>query len=191
MPAHLPQHTHTATSPSTPLLDARQEKAAWQKQQRALEAAADKARRAAEEARERLAEQEAALKSVGAERRASQQDRRQAEADAKAREAKLAAALEEARRLRCALEEARGAQTERAGVSREEAARLAADNRQLAAQVQGPSGCGGRSGHRRGRHGFGAHCSTCSPALLVPCTHIHIHHRRSRSWWWRCARRGA
>ena len=130
---------------------------AWQKQQRALEAAAERSKRAAEEARARAAEQENAAKQVAQERQASQQDRcggrvggqaghasggckggpcwarmkgcnfresraqclhlvlmpcnclvqpppspgrRQAEADMKAREAKLAAALEEAGRLR-------------------------------------------------------------------------------------------
>lgn len=61
--------------------------------------------------------------------------RRQAEADVKAREAKLSAALEEAQRLRRALEEARPAAAARAGVSREEHARVVAENRQLAAQV--------------------------------------------------------
>lgn len=53
----------------------------------------------------------------------------------KAREAKLAAALEEAQRLRKALEEAKRAAAGRAGVSREEHARVAAENRQLVAQV--------------------------------------------------------
>lgn len=195
-PAHPPRHLlHPANPPTA--APSRQEKAAWQKQQRSLEAAADKARRAAEEARERLAEQEAALKAVGAERRASQQDRwvwvwvqvgsacgegpraqgstrhcrlgpceprllncpcrRQAEAEAKAREAKLAAALEEAQRLRGALEEARGAQAARAGAGREEATRLAADNRQLTAQVRGALG-----GHQLRDEAY-EHCAPCMP----------------------------
>ncbi|KAL4457618.1 hypothetical protein ABPG75_012483 [Micractinium tetrahymenae] len=115
----------------------RADKAAWQKAQKALEAQAERGKRAAEEARARLAEQENAIKAVGMERRASQQERRQAEADVKAREAKLAAALEEAQRLRRALEEAKGAAAARAGVSREEHARVAAENRQLVAQARG------------------------------------------------------
>ena len=53
----------------------RLEKAGWQKQQKALESQLDKGRRAAEEARGRLAEQENALKQLGLERRASQQER--------------------------------------------------------------------------------------------------------------------
>ena len=61
--------------------------------------------------------------------------RRQSEAEVKARESKLGAALEEAQRLRLLLEEARAASTARAGVSREEHARVVAENRQLAAQV--------------------------------------------------------
>lgn len=62
--------------------------------------------------------------------------RRQAESDIKAREAKLAAALEEAQRLRRALEEAKGAAAARAGVSREEHARVVAENTQLVTQVR-------------------------------------------------------
>ena len=53
----------------------RLEKAAWQKQQKALESQVDKQRRAAEEARGRLSEQENALKQLALERRASQQER--------------------------------------------------------------------------------------------------------------------
>ena len=48
---------------------------AWQKSQRALEAQAERGKRAAEEARARLAEQENALRQVDAERRATQQER--------------------------------------------------------------------------------------------------------------------
>ena len=72
----------------------------WLKQHRALETAAERSKRAAEEARARAAEQEELAKQVGVERRASQLERRQAEMDGKAREGKLAAALEEAQRLR-------------------------------------------------------------------------------------------
>ncbi|PSC72703.1 testis-expressed sequence 9 isoform X1 [Micractinium conductrix] len=114
----------------------RAEKVAWQKSQRALEAQAERGKRAAEEARARLAEQENALRQVDAERRATQQERRQAEADVKAREGKLAAALEEAQRLRRALEEARGAAAARAGVSREDHVRVVAEARTLAGQKQ-------------------------------------------------------
>ena len=54
----------------------------------------------------------------------------------KAREAKLAAALGEAQRLRRALEEARAdASAGRQGVCREEHSQLVADNRKLTAQV--------------------------------------------------------
>lgn len=57
------------------LTASRLEKAGLQKQQKALEAQVDKGRRAAEEARARLAEQENAVKQLGLERQASQQDR--------------------------------------------------------------------------------------------------------------------
>ena len=67
---------------------------------------------------------------------ASLPPRRQAEADVKAREGKLAAALEEAQRLRRALEEARGAAAARAGVSREDHVRVVAEARTLAGQKQ-------------------------------------------------------
>ncbi|PRW56069.1 testis-expressed sequence 9 isoform X2 [Chlorella sorokiniana] len=114
----------------------RQDKAAWQKQQKALEAAAERSKRAADEARARAAEQEAAVKQIEAERRAGQQERRQAEAEGKAREAKLAAALEEATRLRKLLEEAKSQASARSTVSWEEHGRVVADHRQLAAQKQ-------------------------------------------------------
>lgn len=58
-----------------PCQQCRVEKAAWQKQHKALEAAAERSKRAAEEAQGRLSEQENALKQVGLERRASQQER--------------------------------------------------------------------------------------------------------------------
>ena len=66
--------------------------------------------------------------------------RRQSEAEVKARESKLVAALEEAQRLRRLLEEARAASSARAGVSREEHARVVAENSQLAAQVGAAGG---------------------------------------------------
>lgn len=186
----LPCFPLNRSCPWPPLCHCRAEKAAWQKTQKALEAHAERGKRATEEARARLAEQENAIKAIGMERHASQQERcvatsrgallagkgcghalwmpfslagspspvavhelpvlpsnfnsskcftcshrRQAEADVKAREAKLAAALEEAQRLRRALEEARGAAAARTGVSREEHARVVAENRQLVAQV--------------------------------------------------------
>lgn len=53
----------------------RAEKAAWQKAQKSLEVQAERGKRAAEEARARLAEQENAIKAIGLERRASQQER--------------------------------------------------------------------------------------------------------------------
>jgi hypothetical protein len=53
----------------------RQEKAVMQRQQKALEAAAQRSAWAAEDAQARLAEREDALKLVGLERRASQQER--------------------------------------------------------------------------------------------------------------------
>ncbi|KAL4857931.1 Testis-expressed protein 9 [Chlorella vulgaris] len=114
----------------------RQEKAAWTKQHKVLETAAERGKRAAEDARARLAEQENALKQVGLERRVSLQERRQTEADTKAREGRLAAALEEAHRLRKLLEDAKAQAAARGGVSREEHARVVAENRQLGAQKQ-------------------------------------------------------
>lgn len=53
----------------------RAEKAGWQKTQKALEAQAERGRRATEEARARMAEQENAIRAVGMERRASLQER--------------------------------------------------------------------------------------------------------------------
>ena len=67
--------------------------------------------------------------------------RRQSEAEVKARESKLAAALEEAQRLRRLVEECKAASSARAGVSREEHARVVAENSQLAAQVGAADCC--------------------------------------------------
>ena len=53
----------------------RLEKTGWKKQQKALEVAADKNKREAEEARVRLQEQENAFKQIGLERRATLQER--------------------------------------------------------------------------------------------------------------------
>lgn len=81
VPAELPQACSAAPvssstgPPHLHLSNRRQEKAAWQKQQKALETAAERSKRTADEARMRAAEQEAAVKQIEAERRAGQQER--------------------------------------------------------------------------------------------------------------------
>lgn len=69
------RHTPILATPAIYRPPRRQEKAAWLKQQKALEAAAERSKRAADEARARAAEQEAAVKQIEAERRAGQQER--------------------------------------------------------------------------------------------------------------------
>lgn len=108
--------------------------AAGAKERKALEAKTERQQRAAEAAAEQLKQREALLHQLESEQRASVQERRQAEVEAKARDARLNHALEEAARYRRLLEEAREAQRAMQGVPREEHSRVLAENRTLQGQ---------------------------------------------------------
>ncbi|GAB4821196.1 hypothetical protein N2152v2_008242 [Parachlorella kessleri] len=111
------------------------EKAAWQKQQKALETQVDKLRQATEEATAKLREKENAVRELGRDRQNTLQERRQTDAEMKARNARLGHALTELERYKKLLEQAK-AQHAAAGdeVSREDYSKVVAEAKRLEQQ---------------------------------------------------------
>ncbi|KAI8467221.1 MAG: hypothetical protein J3K34DRAFT_42954 [Monoraphidium minutum] len=107
-----------------------QERAAAAKAQKALQAQVERSKRAAQAAREAQAAQEAALKEREREEAKAHSGRKLAEQEARAREVRLARALEEVERHKALLQEERDGRD----ASKSDTQRLAGDNARLERQ---------------------------------------------------------